>query len=57
MKEIDLPPDLTETSGDLPPKPAKKRRRTKQTVGLEEREDLLRRARRTAAPRRVRLLL
>ena len=53
MKEIDLPPDLTETSGDLPPKPAKKRRRTKQTVGLEEREYLLRRARRTEQATRM----
>ena len=37
MKEIDLPPIRTEISKDLPPKPANKRRRTKQTVGLEER--------------------
>jgi hypothetical protein len=37
MKGIDLPPDLTERSEDLPPKLAKKRWRTKQTVGLEER--------------------
>jgi hypothetical protein len=40
MKEIDLPPKLTETSEDLPPKLAKKRWRTKQNVGLEERPAL-----------------
>ena len=37
MKDINLPRDASETSVELPPKPVKKRRRTKQTVRLEER--------------------
>ena len=74
MKDIDLPPDLSETSEDFPPKPVNKRRRAKQTVRLEERlalrarddrnrarslppgkerEDLLRRARRTEEATRM----